>query len=219
MKYSLQIVPALLFLFSLPVLAQKKLSEGTISYDIVINTGNDKPQGADFLDGATSAVYIKGPKTRTEMVSPLGTQSTIIDGAKNTIVILKEYGEQKYMINLTPEDWKDANKRYENVSFTYDAAATKTILGYKCNKAIGKLSDGTAFTVWYTTDILLDNKDFQYANRNLPGLALEYETNLGNLKVTYTVSKISFSPVPAAKFDIPKSGFRILTYDQSKKGS
>ena len=127
MKYSLQILPALLFLFSLPVLAQKKLSEGTISYDIVINTGNDKPQGADFLDGATSAVYIKGPKTRTEMVSPLGTQSTIIDGAKNTIVILKEYGEQKYMINLTPEDWKDANKRYENVSFTYDAPATKTI--------------------------------------------------------------------------------------------
>ena len=219
MKYSLQILPALLLLFSLPVLAQKKLSEGTISYDIVINTGNDKPQGADFLDGATSAVYIKGPKTRTEMVSPLGTQSTIIDGAKNTIVILKEYGEQKYMINLTPEDWKDANKRYENVSFTYDGDATKTILGYKCSKAIGKLGDGTTFTVWYTTDILLDNKDFQYANRNLPGLALEYETNLGNLKVTYTVSKISFSPVPAAKFDIPKSGFRILTYDQSKKGS
>ena len=219
MKYSLQILSALLFLFSLPALAQKKLSEGTISYDIVINTGNDKPQGADFLDGATSAVYIKGPKTRTEMVSPLGTQSTIIDGTKNAIVILKEYGEQKYMINLTPEDWKDANKRYENVSFTYDASASKTILGYKCNKAIGKLSDGTTFTVWYTTDILLDNKDFQYANRNLPGLALEYETNLGNLKVTYTVSKISFSPVPAAKFDIPKSGFRILTYDQSKKGS
>lgn len=219
MKHTFLLFVALSFLFALPALAQKKLTEGTISYDIVINTGNDKPENADFLDGATSAVYIKGNKTRTEMVSPLGTQSTIIDGTKNSIVILKEYGEQKYLINLSQDDWKDANKRYQDVSFSYDNNANKTILGYKCSKAVGKLKDGTTFTVWYTTDLLLDNKDFQYANRSLPGLALEYETNMGNLKVTYTVSKINFSPVPAAKFDLPKSGFRVLTYDQSKKGS
>src|SRR4051812_15263813 len=81
------------------VSAQKKFTEGTISYDIVINTGSDKPQNADFFDGATSAVYIKGAKSRTEMISPLGTQSTIIDGSNNSVVILKEFGEQKYMIN------------------------------------------------------------------------------------------------------------------------
>jgi GLPGLI family protein len=218
MKHFRLVLVTFLIIASLPSMAQKRISEGTISYDIVINTGTDKPQGADFLDGATSAVYIKGPKTRTEMVSPLGTQSTIIDGTKNSIVILKEYGEQKYMINLKPDDWKDANKKYEDVSFTYDNTASRTILGYKAAKAIGKLKDGTTFTVWYTTDLLPENKDFQYANKNLPGLALEYETNMGNLKVTYTVSKISFSPVPAAKFDIPKSGYRMLTYDESKKG-
>jgi GLPGLI family protein len=218
MKHYSLVLIVFLAMIALPAMAQKRLSEGTISYDIVINTGSDKPQGADFLDGATSAVYIKGPKTRTEMVSPLGTQSTIIDGTKNTIVILKEYGEQKYLINLKPEDWKDANKKYEDVSFTYDNSASKTILGYKASKAIGKLKDGTTFTVWYTTDLLPENKDFQYANKDLPGLALEYETNMGNLKVTYTVSKISFSPVPAAKFDIPKSGYRMLTYNESKKG-
>jgi GLPGLI family protein len=218
MKHYSLVLIVFLAMIALPSMAQKRLSEGTISYDIVINTGSDKPQGADFLDGATSAVYIKGPKTRTEMVSPLGTQSTIIDGTKNTIVILKEYGEQKYLINLKPEDWKDANKKYEDVSFTYDNSASKTILGYKASKAIGKLKDGTTFTVWYTTDLFPENKDFQYANKDLPGLALEYETNMGNLKVTYTVSKISFSPVPAAKFDIPKSGYRMLTYNESKKG-
>ena len=216
MKHQLQVLFLLLVVLNLPAFAQKKLTEGTISYDIVINTGTDKPQNADFLDGATSAVYVKGKKTRTEMVSPLGTQSTIIDGTKNAIVILKEYGEQKYMINLRPEDWKDANKRYEDVSFSFDPSASKTILGYKAQKATGKLKDGTTFTVWYTTDLLIENQDFQYANRNLPGLALEYETNLGNLKVTYTVSKVSFNPVPAAKFDVPKSGFRLLTYEQSK---
>jgi len=199
--------------------AQKKFTEGTISYDIVINTGSEKPQTADFFDGATSAVYIKGGKSRTEMVSSLGTQSTIIDNSNNSIVVLKEYGDQKYMIRMNPADWKDANKKYEGVSFSYDASATKTILGYVCKKAIGELADGTAFSVWYTPDLVPENKDFQYANRSLPGLALEYETVMGNLKVTYTVSKLSFGTVPAAKFDIPKTGFRVMTYKESKGGN
>src|SRR5687767_12476166 len=136
-------------LFS-PVWSQKKFTEGTILYDIVINTGTDKPQNADFLDGATSAIYIKGNKTRSEMVSPLGKQSTIIDGSKSSIVVLKEYGDQKYMIQMTHENWKDANRKYENVKFSYDADATRTILGYKCKKAVGELADGTKFTVWFT---------------------------------------------------------------------
>jgi GLPGLI family protein len=196
--------------------AQKKMTEGSIYYDIVINTGSDKPQNADFLNGATSNVYIKGDKVRTEMVSPLGTQSTIIDRSKHTIVVLKEYGEQKYMINMSPEDWKDVNRKYQDVSFTFDPSETKTILGYTCKKATGHMKDGTSFTVWYTPDLEPESKDFQYANRNLPGLAMEYETAFGNLKVTYTVARISFSPVAAAKFDLPKSGFRVMSYQESK---
>ncbi len=205
----------IIFILSFSAIAQKKLSEGSISYDIVINTGSDKPRAADFFDGATSTVYLKGAKSRTEMVSSLGTQSTIIDGAKNSISILKEYGEQKYIIQLTPANWKEANKKNDNVKFTYDDES-KTILGYKCSKAIGKLEDGGTFTVWYTTDIIPENKDFQYANKSLPGLAMEYESIMGNLKVTYTVSKITFGAVPAAKFDLPKAGYRILTYAESK---
>ena len=91
--------------------AQKKFSEGTISYDVVISTGSDKPKNADFLDGTTVVNYIKADKSRTEMVSPLGTLTTIVDGSRNSIVILKDIGEQKYMITLTPNDWKDANKK------------------------------------------------------------------------------------------------------------
>jgi len=203
------------FTLSLNIMAQKKISEGVISYDIVINTGSEKPRAADFFDGATSTVYLKGAKSRTEMVSSLGTQSTIIDGTKNMITILKEYGDQKYMIQMTPANWKEANKKSENVQFTF-SEESKTILGYKCLKAIGKMADGTTFSVWYTTDLVPENSDFQNVNKALPGLAMEYESKMGNLKVTYTVSKINLSPVLAAKFDIPKSGYRVMTYEESK---
>ena len=216
MKTKIVFLGSLMVLW-LSALSQKKFSEGTINYDIVINTGSDKPQAADFLDGATSTVYIKGNKSRTEMVSSLGTQATIIDDAKNTISVLKEYGDQKYLIQLTPADWKDANKRYEGVTFSF-TTETKTIAGYNCKKAIGKLANGTNFSVWYTPDLVPENKDFQNANKSLPGLAMEYEASMGSLIVTYTVSKISFSPVPAVRFDLPKTGYRVLTYAESKGG-
>ncbi len=205
----------IVFILAISINAQKKFSEATISYDIVINTGSDKPQAADFFDGATSVVYLKGSKSRTEMVSSLGTQATIIDNSKNTFSILREYGEQRFIIHLTPANWKEANRKFENVQFNF-LDETKTILNYKCQKAIGKLNDGTSFLVWYTTDILPENNDFQYANRDLPGLAMEYESIVGTLKVTYTVSKINFNPVLPAKFDLPKSGYRVLTYEESK---
>lgn len=200
----------------LPAQAQKRITEGTIAYDIVINTGESDPKIADMFDGAQSQVFLKGNKSRSELISSLGVQSTIVDGKTGSATVLKEYGETKYMITMTAENWKESNQKYEAVQFTY-LEEYKEILGYKCQKAIGKLKDGSEFTVFYTPDLIPENKDFQYANKGLPGLAMEYESSLGKIKVIYTVSKISFNIVPASKFDLPKTGYRVMTYEESRK--
>ncbi len=200
---------------STQLMAQRKLTEATITYDIVINTSNEKPQAADLLDGATSVIYLKGNSSRSEMISSLGSQATIIEGKTGNVVILKEYGEQRYMIRMTPDNWKQSNKKYEGVKFTY-LNEYKTIVGYNCQKAIGKLTDSTSFTVYFTRDLVPVNKDFQYLNKNLPGLAIQYEATMGKMIVTYTVSNINFNPVPQAKLDMPKSGYRVMTYEESK---
>ena len=208
------VVVVVMSFFSVQLFGQKKITEGTISYDIVINTNNSTPQAADLLDGATSVIYLKGNSSRSEMISSLGTQSTIIDGKTGKVTILKDYGEQKYMITMTPENWKTSNKKYEGIQFTYENEF-KTIQGYNCQKATGRLADSTTFTVYFTKDIIPVNKDFQYLNKNLPGLAMQYEASLGKLRVTYTVSNINFNPVPAVKFDLPKSGYRVMSYEES----
>jgi len=200
--------------FSFPLWAQKKMTEATITYDIVVNTNNTTPKAADLLDGATSIIYLKGNSSRSEMISSLGTQSTIIDGKTGKVTILKDYGEQKYMINLTQENWKASNKKYEGISFTYENEY-KVIAGYNCQKAVGKLANDSTFIVYFTKDLIPVNKDFQYLNKNLPGLAMQYEASFGNLRVTYTVSSINFKLVPAAKFDLPKTGYRVMTYEES----
>jgi GLPGLI family protein len=182
---------------------------------VVVNTNDPNPKLADGFDGATNTIYIKGKLSRSELVSVFGTQSTIIDGRTGHVDVLKEYGEKKYMISMTPADWIEANQKYDSVTFTY-LDEYKMIAGYNCRKAIGKLRNGESFIVYFTTEIIPENQNFQYSNRTLPGLALEYESNLGKNKVIFSASKISFDPVPASKFDLPKTGFRVMTYKESK---
>jgi GLPGLI family protein len=215
MKGKLSILTGLLLLFLSPVFAQKKFSEGSIVYNVVVNTNDPDPKLADGFDGATNTIYIKGKLSRSELVSVFGTQSTIIDGQTGKVNVLKEYGDKKYMITMTPADWLEANQKYDSVTFTYENE-NKIIAGYNCRKAIGKLKNGETFIVYYTTEIIPENQDFQYSNKSLPGLALEYESSLGKNKVIFSASKISFDPVPAAKFDLPRSGFRIMSYHESK---
>lgn len=218
MKRTAQIITGIAaMIISVVSIGQKRLTEATISYDIVINTNNKTPQAADMLDGATSVIYLKGNSSRSEMISSLGTQATIVDGKTGDVTILKEYGEQKYMIKMTPDNWKESNKKYEGITFTYENEY-KTIAGYNCQKAIGKLQDGSTFTVYFTKDLVPLNKDFQYLNKNLPGLAMQYEANLNKMMVTYTVSSINFNPVLQAKMDLPKTGYRVMTYEESIKG-
>ena len=203
-------------IFSANMLAQKRLTEATITYDVIINTTNPNPQLADLLDGSTNVIYLKGNSSRSELISSLGTQSTIIDGKSGNVTVLKDYGEQKFLITMTPANWMESNKKYEGITFTYQEEF-KTISGYKCQKAVGKLLDGSLFTVFFTRDLLPLNRDFQYLNKNLPGLAMQYEASIGKIMVIYTVSNINFNPVPAQKLELPKSGYRVMTYEESQK--
>jgi GLPGLI family protein len=196
--------------------SQKKVSEMTLVYDATVSTGSADPKLADAFDGAVTTVYISGALSRLDMVSALFTSTTIHDSKANTAVVLREVSGQKLLIRLSPEDWADKNKRYQGITFT-NTDETKVIAGYNTTKAIAKTADGSTFTVYYTKDIMPENKEYDYQFRSLQGLPLEYEMVRGNLKIKYTVSQINLNPVPASKFDIPKTGYRELTYQESKK--
>lgn len=209
----------LLFLLSLSLItavAQKKVSELTLTYDASISTGSAEPKMADAFDGATTTVYIKGNLSRSEMVSALFSTATIHDSKTGTAVVLREVSGQKLLIRMSADNWTEKNRRYEGITFT-NTEETKTIAGYKCIKAEAKLADGSSFIVYYTPEIVPENRDYDYQFKNLNGLPLEYELSQGKLKIRYTVSKINMNPVPASRFDLPKSGYREMTYEESKK--
>ncbi len=195
---------------------QKNLSDLTLIYEAKVTTGNAEPRMADAFDGAITTIFLKGNKSRSEMSSALFSSTTIHDAQTGIAVVLREVSGQKLLIRMTAANWKEKNARYQGISFT-NTSETREIAGYKCIKAVAKMSDGSSFTVFYTPEIIPENKEYDYHFRNLNGLPLEYELTQRNLTIRYTVSKINMNPVPASKFDIPTSGYREMTYDESKK--
>lgn len=196
--------------------AQKTISEGTLLYNIAITTLKNEPI-TNGLNGASITVYIKGALSRTDMLSNLGVEKTIHDGKLGTAVILKEYSGQKLMLTLTKENWDEKNKKSKGIVFT-DLAETKSILNYNCTKSVAKLKDGTAVTAYYSKELQVNNKDYDPTFANLDGLPLQYEFETDKLKFVYTLTKIDFGLLPVAKFDYPKLGYRVMTYNDNKSG-
>ncbi|MEP7109946.1 MAG: DUF4412 domain-containing protein [Ferruginibacter sp.] len=216
MKSIRLIVLGFLLMICLVTYSQRTISEGTITYDILTQSKNSGSEVRNGLNGAKTTIYLKGGLSRTDMTSSLGTETTLYNAKVGNAAILKEYSGQKLMITLTRENWEARNKRFDGVTFE-NVAETKVIEGYNCKRAKAKLKDGSSISVYYTADLIAMNKDYIQAFRNLPGFPMEYEFETDKLIFKYRVSNIDFSPVPASKFELPKSGYRVMTYDENKK--
>ncbi len=188
----------------------------TLVYDAKVTTGTAEPKMADAFDGATTTIYLKGNQSRSEMVSALFSSTTVHDAKTGSAVVLREVSGQKLLIRMTTDDWQQRNARYKGITFR-NTGESKEIAGYKCLKAEATMADGSTFIVYYTPDIIPENREYDYHFRELNGLPLEYELAQRNLTIRYTVSRINLNPVPASKFDIPTSGYREMTYEESQR--
>jgi GLPGLI family protein len=209
-RYTLLFLLCCCLVLSGMVRAQKKVSELTLVYDYsVLSAGKSS-------ENAIHTVYIKGSKSRTEIANSLFSSTTIFDANTGFAVILKEVSGQKVLIRLNPDNWSERNRMYDGIVYK-NTAETKDIAGYKCIKATGQTKSGAMITVYYTRDIVPENKDYEPPFRTLDGLPLEYELTSGEVKIRYRVSRINLNPVPASKFDLPTSGYREMNYEDSKK--
>lgn len=195
--------------------AQRRVSEMSLTYEVEIN--RTTPDGKLIsTDAAQTIIYLKGPMSRNEMTSGLFTTVTIHDARTGSAVALREISGQKLLIRMTPENWLDRNKKYAALQFT-TTSESKTIAGYSCVKAEAQLPDGTLITVYYTPDLLPENKEYDYTFRTLNGLPLEWTVVQGRQTIRFLLNKLNMNPIPVSRFEIPKSGYRELTYEESTR--
>jgi GLPGLI family protein len=200
------------------LMGQQTLSEGTIYFDVTVQTGEKNPQMADVFDGAKAILSMRGPLSRSELRSVLGQTVTIYDHRAGTGVVLREYGPQKLLIRMNRTQWAHKNSKFDGIRFVY-GTDTKLIAGFPCEKAEAILKDSSRFTVYFTRKLIPENASYDPQFGGLPGTALEYEAMQGNLRIRYEATKVSFDPVPMQRFESPKSGYRELTYEESVKKS
>ncbi len=192
------------------VKAQRVIADCSISYAISTEEGSSDKDVTESLKASTKNVYIKGNDSRTDLVSPTFSQSLIYNKSTGSAVILREFGNNKFMTKLDNARWKEENKKYDGMTVSL-STETKTILGYECKKAMIQLKDGAVFTLYYAPAIIPSVKEFEYQFKDIPGFVLEFESQEAEgKKIRYTATKINLSPVQASRFDIPVSGYRIL---------
>lgn len=195
---------------------QKQITEGSLLYKISIESGKSEAAVANSLNDAELTVFLKPYASRTEMKSSLGIESTVYDNRSASGYILKEYSGQKLMISMNQTNWSQKNKMYENLAFLI-ADETITIGEYQCKKATASLPDGKLFTVYFDPSLQISNKKYNNAFSKLPGLPVQYELQSGNLNFKYTLVKVDYDAVPQSKFEVPKSGYRVMTYEENQQ--
>lgn len=210
MKALLLMVAAFFCCNSLLVAQQRVVAECTVTYKISLEEGKEDKDVQNSLQSSFKTVYIKGNDSRVDLVSPSLIQSVIYDKSNATAVVLREFGNNKFMTRLNSTEWIAANKQFEGLTVKL-LNESKTILGYECKKALLTLKDGTVYNVFYAISITPSVKEFEYQFKDVPGFVLEFQVKeQGESIVNYKAVKISLSPVLASKYDIPTSGYRLL---------
>ncbi len=200
--------------FANAVFAQKQVTEGKIEYNISISSAKNNA-ALDKFNGATLTLFVKPGLSRTEMQSSLGSESTVYNNNLGKGFILKEYSGQKLMITMNKNNWVQKNQWNSNLNFSVDNN-TVELNGYTCKKATATTADGKTFTVYFTPSVTIANSNYNNAF-NLPGLPVQYEIQSGNLTFKYSLVKVAEQRVDASLFEEPKSGYRVMTYDEGQQ--
>ena len=197
-----------------PLLAQRTVSDASITYKVEIPP--EQLQMESMLAGSNMVQYIRGNLSRIDMNFNVVNYIYLINVKDETVITLMDNHGDKYLIRSDKKAYRADMKKHETTQFT-DQDEIREIAGYKCRKAIGKTDDGTTFEVFYTIDLIPENKEYNRRFVNLKGIPLEYEIILrAGSKMRVVATKVDLSPVPASVFDVP-GGYKEITAEELKK--
>ncbi len=189
---------------------QRVVAECTVTYQISLEEPNLNKDVEKVLQQSSKTVYIKGNDSRVDLNSPSLLQSIIYDKSNGSAVILREFGNNKFLTRMSSTEWRLANKQYDGMTIHF-VNESKTILGYECKKAVLNLKDSSIYNIYYATAIAPSVREFEFQFKDVPGFVLEFDVKEQSTSIVrYKATKINLSPVQASKYDIPTSGYRLL---------
>jgi GLPGLI family protein len=203
---------------SLQLHAQKPFT-GKVIYKISMEMEGIPPEAKAMLP-TTMATYISDDKVKTEIITAMGTQSTILNMNEETHVTLMDIMGQKMAIKDTYEELQ--KEMGDQPEYRMDITGeTKEIAGYTAKKVLIKriTNDGKEKVegqAWFTDELNI-NRGINFTNpmyKELDGLLLEYDMDAGNnMKMQLMAVEVASQKLKKSVFEIP-SDYEIITREE-----
>jgi hypothetical protein len=200
--------------------AQKKLTEGTITYGLQYNLPADKQAMAAMLPQEYK-VNFKGDLSKFMM--DMGMFSTLIiynNLSKETLTLTEvPIQSKKIAVRMNKEQTlKMAEMQGGNKDFEVTATTEKKVIaGYNCTKYVCKDKDsGALINVWATNDVETPANTLTAMFKGINGTPLQFSTSSHGMKMEVTVKSIIEEKVGDINMDIPKE-YEIMSFDDLMK--
>lgn len=175
-------------------IAQQK--EGILEYAIdvqAVDTSLKVRQQVGMLRNSNMKVYFMKDRSRIDFkMGEMYIITSIIDWKINRSLSLFTTPKGKFATKMEASKFNESLPKQDTTSTIELIDETKTILGYKCSKAIMH-SDSLEFIYWYTSDIKIDLKGQSLVNEKIPGFPMEFQTVKDGVFMNYKVSNLTFS--------------------------
>lgn len=163
-------------------------TEAKITYSIEMES--DDPNMAmalPMLEGSTMSIAFKDQMSRVEMnMGGMMNTTTITDGDSGKSLTLMSGMMGKI---ATETEVADLDTDSEDVDVEF-SSETKSILGYKCKKAVVTDEEGNEIEFWYTEELKPAATDGKYMNGQVPGASLEFSIINPQMSMTMTATDV-----------------------------
>lgn len=175
----------ILLTISVSSFAQKATS---ITYELTAeSTSEETEMMIGFMEGSSMIIATDGTETYVKTAFGIMYTMEIETNSKtniSTIVMTGMMGDMAFQGNSDElEDEEEAEK--PEVKLLNE---TKTVLGYRCKKAVSTDENGNESVFWYTTKI--DRPDVDQMPSSIPGVCLEMNVVAEGMTITYTAIEL-----------------------------
>jgi GLPGLI family protein len=155
-------------------------------FDLEFDTARSiyKP-GREVEASGAMKMFGSGPATENIVVTEFGPKK---------VTALKTVFEQKFLVQDTMRqiEWTEKDE-------------IRTIVGFKCHKAVGRICDSVYVVAFYTEDIMASGGPEMFGG--LPGMILELA--IPRLHTTWTADKFEIMAPKADDFTAPEKGKKV----------
>jgi len=206
---------AALLWIAMPVRAQKKTTEGKITYTISYDQSNLPEEYASMVP-TQMTMYFKGGKTRAELGGGMGMRiTTIQDNVARTMVQLMDVMGRKLAVRYTePEIVKESEKATKPLAIE-KTGRTKEIAGYACKHARVKSDEGE-YDLYYSPSLFVKGNNWSNDLKAIEGIPLQYRITEDDLTMSLTASEVALGPVDDALFSVPAE-YQAMTPEELMK--